>query len=208
MLQTQLFVYHGLHRQQAPLGLNHTKWAKWFFAGVCYNMLDRDNRLVLLDTLCYLLCYSDMIIASLCGFKVIFLFSSEPKMFYWRSRPTVECVIMVYHSSQSTGFSSLLNLLFFYSAAAWEAKWSLKWGDVDLVTEKTLHGVYRWEQAGEQNVAPLCFQWLRLVKLRPPLSWVGGVHSSPVLSGLQGWVKNTKAQCDEAAAAYTLQYWI
>lgn len=33
---------------------------------------------------------SDVIIASLPGFKVIFHLSSQPKMFYWRSRPTVE----------------------------------------------------------------------------------------------------------------------
>lgn len=107
---------------------------------------------------------SDMIIASLPGFKVIFYLSSQPKIFYWRSRPTVEqykCDNDILQQWENR-FCSLLNPL---HLVAPEPKWSVKLDDAGLVTEKTLYGVYRWEQAGEQNVSVLYLEWPRLVML-------------------------------------------
>lgn len=103
---------------------------------------------------------SDMIIASLPGFKVIFCLSSEPKIFYWRSSPTVEqyeCDNDILQQWEHR-FCSLLNPL---HSAAPEPKWSLKLDDAGLVIEKTLYVVYRWEQAREQNVSALCLEWPR-----------------------------------------------
>lgn len=104
---------------------------------------------------------SDMIIASLPGFKVISYLSSEPEIFYWRSRPTVEqyeCDNDILQQREHR-FCSLLNPL---HSATPEPKWSLKLDDAGLVTEKTLYGVHRWEQAGEQNVSVLRLEWPRL----------------------------------------------
>lgn len=105
---------------------------------------------------------SDMIIASLPGFKVIFYLSSEQKIFYWRSGPTVkqyECDNDILQQWEHR-FCSLLNPL---HSPAPEPKWSVKLDDAGLVTEKTLYGVHRWEQGGEQNVCVLSLEWPSLV---------------------------------------------
>lgn len=98
---------------------------------------------------------SDMIIASLPGFKVIFYLSSEPKMFYWRSKPAVEsyeCDNDILQQWEDR-FCSLLNSLH-------SAKQDGLWNGMSLLQSRRCMGPTD-ENMLENKMHLLCLKWQR-----------------------------------------------
>lgn len=143
--------------------MSSTMRAKRLFVGVSHYMLDQKHWHSSVPYSVLFAFDSDMIIASLSGFKVIFHLSSQPKRCFIeeaRLQWSNTNVIMIYCSSERTGFAAC----WIPSTAAGDPKQSLKW--VELVTGKTLHGLHIWEHA-EQNASLLFLRWPTLVQLFP-----------------------------------------
>lgn len=138
--------------------------AKRLFVGVSHYMLEQKHWHFSVRYSVLFAFDSDMIIASLSGFKVIFHLSSQQKRCFIeeaRLQWSNTNVIMIYRSSERTGFAAC----WIPSTAAGDPTQSLKWDE--LVTGEMLHGLHRWEHAAEQNASLLFLQYPTLVQLFP-----------------------------------------